>query len=124
VFAILDLEEMVSTVQVDTQKFLLFNKKIFFKDACLNFCLNDGVCRKNKLGHVECSCKENFSGERCEIRFQVTKHYTHPNGKYLLSQIPILCIESIFLFNDPLVNETLVPKPPKEPMSYGPHNLK
>ncbi|KAL3108453.1 hypothetical protein niasHT_015375 [Heterodera trifolii] len=39
-------------------------------DACLNFCLNDGICRKNRLGHVECQCKENFSGERCEIRFQ------------------------------------------------------
>ncbi|CAD5227116.1 unnamed protein product [Bursaphelenchus xylophilus] len=39
-------------------------------DACLNFCLNDGICKKNNLGYVECNCKENFSGERCEIRFQ------------------------------------------------------
>lgn len=39
-------------------------------DACLHFCLNDGQCRKNQLGYVECACKENFSGERCELRFQ------------------------------------------------------
>lgn len=39
-------------------------------DACNNFCLNDGICKKNHVGFVECVCKENFSGERCEIRFQ------------------------------------------------------
>ena len=39
-------------------------------DACTNFCLNDGVCKKNQIGVVECICKETFSGERCEIRFQ------------------------------------------------------
>ncbi|VDO90732.1 unnamed protein product [Haemonchus placei] len=39
-------------------------------DACTNYCLNDGVCKKNPVGYVECACKENFSGERCEVRFQ------------------------------------------------------
>ncbi|KAK5968579.1 EGF domain-containing protein [Trichostrongylus colubriformis] len=39
-------------------------------DACTNYCLNDGVCEKNPVGYVECACKENFSGERCEVRFQ------------------------------------------------------
>uniref|UniRef100_A0A914YVY8 Sushi, von Willebrand factor type A, EGF and pentraxin domain-containing protein 1 n=1 Tax=Panagrolaimus superbus TaxID=310955 RepID=A0A914YVY8_9BILA len=37
-------------------------------DACQNFCLNDGKCKKNSIGYVECVCKEQFSGERCEIR--------------------------------------------------------
>ncbi|KAK6046749.1 EGF-like domain protein, partial [Cooperia oncophora] len=41
-----------------------------FSDACTNYCLNDGVCKKNPVGYVECACKENFSGERCEVRFQ------------------------------------------------------
>ncbi|KAI1733257.1 EGF-like domain-containing protein [Ditylenchus destructor] len=40
------------------------------RDACINRCLNDGICRKNQLGHPECVCKENFSGEVCQIRFQ------------------------------------------------------
>jgi hypothetical protein len=39
-------------------------------DACSNFCLNDGICKKSQIGVVECVCKESFSGERCEIRFQ------------------------------------------------------
>ncbi|GMT25305.1 hypothetical protein PFISCL1PPCAC_16602, partial [Pristionchus fissidentatus] len=39
-------------------------------DACQNFCLNDGVCKKNPIGFVECVCKETFTGERCEHRFQ------------------------------------------------------
>ena len=39
-----------------------------FLDACQNFCLNDGKCKKNSIGYVECLCKEQFSGERCEIR--------------------------------------------------------
>uniref|UniRef100_A0A7E4V9G4 Protein crumbs n=1 Tax=Panagrellus redivivus TaxID=6233 RepID=A0A7E4V9G4_PANRE len=39
-------------------------------DACQNFCLNDGKCKKNPIGFVECLCKEQFSGERCEIRFK------------------------------------------------------
>jgi hypothetical protein len=38
-------------------------------DACSNYCLNDGQCKKNQIGIVECACKENFSGERCELRF-------------------------------------------------------
>ncbi|CAJ0918182.1 unnamed protein product, partial [Mesorhabditis belari] len=38
-------------------------------DACTNFCLNDGVCKKTPTGHVECLCKDNFRGERCEVRF-------------------------------------------------------
>ncbi|KHJ82280.1 EGF-like domain protein, partial [Oesophagostomum dentatum] len=42
----------------------------FCQDACTNYCLNDGVCKKNPVGYVECACKENFSGERCEVRFQ------------------------------------------------------
>ncbi|KAL3983031.1 EGF-like domain family protein [Acanthocheilonema viteae] len=40
------------------------------QDACNNFCLNDGTCKKNPIGYVECICKENFSGDRCEVRFQ------------------------------------------------------
>lgn len=28
------------------------------------------MCKKNPVGYVECVCKENFSGERCEVRFQ------------------------------------------------------
>uniref|UniRef100_A0A8R1HK39 Sushi, von Willebrand factor type A, EGF and pentraxin domain-containing protein 1 n=1 Tax=Caenorhabditis japonica TaxID=281687 RepID=A0A8R1HK39_CAEJA len=39
-------------------------------DACNDFCLNDGICKKNNIGNVECICKENFSGDRCELRFQ------------------------------------------------------
>ncbi|CAI5447536.1 unnamed protein product [Caenorhabditis angaria] len=39
-------------------------------DACNDFCLNDGICKKNNLGNVECICKEYFSGDRCELRFQ------------------------------------------------------
>ncbi|ETN78501.1 EGF-like domain protein [Necator americanus] len=42
----------------------------YCQDACTNYCLNDGVCKKNPVGYVECACKENFSGERCEVRFQ------------------------------------------------------
>ncbi|WKY06023.1 hypothetical protein Q1695_006319 [Nippostrongylus brasiliensis] len=42
----------------------------YCQDACTNYCLNDGVCKKNPVGYVECVCKENFSGERCEVRFQ------------------------------------------------------
>ncbi|VDM57880.1 unnamed protein product [Angiostrongylus costaricensis] len=42
----------------------------YCQDACTNYCLNDGVCKKNPIGYVECACKENFSGERCEVRFQ------------------------------------------------------
>ncbi|KAK5965800.1 EGF domain protein, partial [Trichostrongylus colubriformis] len=42
----------------------------YCQDACTNYCLNDGVCEKNPVGYVECACKENFSGERCEVRFQ------------------------------------------------------
>jgi hypothetical protein len=68
VFAIPVSEAMASIAQVNRNN---FNSGIFgIADACLNFCLNDGICRKNKLGQVECACKENFSGERCEIRFQ------------------------------------------------------
>uniref|UniRef100_A0A0N4VY93 EGF-like domain-containing protein n=2 Tax=Haemonchus TaxID=6288 RepID=A0A0N4VY93_HAEPC len=36
----------------------------YCQDACTNYCLNDGVCKKNPVGYVECACKENFSGER------------------------------------------------------------
>lgn len=33
--------------------------------------MNDGLCRKNKItSREECVCKENFSGDRCEIRYQ------------------------------------------------------
>ncbi|VDD92750.1 unnamed protein product, partial [Enterobius vermicularis] len=41
------------------------------QDACNNYCLNDGICKKNPIGYVECICKENFSGERCEARLQL-----------------------------------------------------
>lgn len=40
------------------------------QDACINFCLNGGVCKKNPVGQVECQCKEHFTGERCEARYQ------------------------------------------------------
>lgn len=40
------------------------------EDACIDFCLNDGICKKNPAGVVECECKQNFQGERCEVRFQ------------------------------------------------------
>ncbi|CAJ0565014.1 unnamed protein product, partial [Mesorhabditis spiculigera] len=40
-------------------------------DACTNFCLNDGHCKKSPTGQVECLCKDNFRGERCEVRFVV-----------------------------------------------------
>ncbi|KAK0398751.1 hypothetical protein QR680_002734 [Steinernema hermaphroditum] len=39
----------------------------YCEDACKNFCLNDGTCKKNPVGYVECVCKEGFSGERCEV---------------------------------------------------------
>uniref|UniRef100_A0AC35U7X4 Sushi, von Willebrand factor type A, EGF and pentraxin domain-containing protein 1 n=1 Tax=Rhabditophanes sp. KR3021 TaxID=114890 RepID=A0AC35U7X4_9BILA len=39
-------------------------------DSCTNYCLNDGICKKTPLGHVECICKETFSGERCEVKAQ------------------------------------------------------
>ncbi|CAI4229466.1 unnamed protein product [Auanema sp. JU1783] len=42
----------------------------YCKDACNNFCLNDGVCKKNPVGLVECVCKDYFTGERCEERVQ------------------------------------------------------
>lgn len=48
----------------------IFRNIDIIPDACNNYCLNDGVCKKNQIGFVECACKENFSGERCEIRFQ------------------------------------------------------
>ncbi|CAL2041927.1 unnamed protein product [Caenorhabditis brenneri] len=41
-------------------------------DACTDFCLNDGICKKNNIGNVECICKEHFSGDRCELRFQTS----------------------------------------------------
>lgn len=64
-----DSEATVLIAQVCQQLFEL-NIYFFDLDACSNFCLNDGVCKKNQIGIVECQCKENFSGERCEIRFQ------------------------------------------------------
>lgn len=40
------------------------------EDACIDYCLNDGNCKKHPTGVVECECKEHFTGQRCEIRFQ------------------------------------------------------
>ena len=45
-------------------------QNVLSSDACVNYCLNDGICRKDTQGNEECQCKENFSGVRCEIRFQ------------------------------------------------------
>ncbi|KAK6026179.1 GCC2 and GCC3, partial [Ostertagia ostertagi] len=45
----------------------------YCQDACTNYCLNDGVCKKNPVGYVECACKENFSGERLTSILYITE---------------------------------------------------
>uniref|UniRef100_A0A915IUL4 Sushi, von Willebrand factor type A, EGF and pentraxin domain-containing protein 1 n=1 Tax=Romanomermis culicivorax TaxID=13658 RepID=A0A915IUL4_ROMCU len=42
----------------------------YCEDACSDFCLNDGLCKKDPRGVPQCECKQNFQGEKCEIRFQ------------------------------------------------------
>ncbi|PAV63646.1 hypothetical protein WR25_05809 [Diploscapter pachys] len=39
-------------------------------DACNDYCLNDGICKKNPPEIIECDCNEHFNGPRCEFRIQ------------------------------------------------------
>uniref|UniRef100_A0A5S6QUS0 Fibropellin-1 n=1 Tax=Trichuris muris TaxID=70415 RepID=A0A5S6QUS0_TRIMR len=41
----------------------------YCEDSCINYCMNDAVCRKKENGDPLCDCKETFTGSRCEVRF-------------------------------------------------------
>ncbi|KFD52311.1 hypothetical protein M513_06874, partial [Trichuris suis] len=41
----------------------------YCEDSCVNYCMNDAVCRKKDNGDPLCDCKETFTGSRCEVRF-------------------------------------------------------
>ncbi|CAK9296951.1 unnamed protein product [Gordionus sp. m RMFG-2023] len=40
----------------------------FCKDSCDNFCLNNGICKKNEFNIQYCDCSESFSGLICADR--------------------------------------------------------
>ncbi|CAD6196232.1 unnamed protein product [Caenorhabditis auriculariae] len=67
-------------------------------DACNDYCLNDGVCKKNALGSVECVCKEYFSGDRCELRQQQKMQKMTMLGVAIGALVTVAILVAIIIF--------------------------
>lgn len=83
------------------------------QDACIDYCLNGGVCKKNAVGQVECACREHFEGRRCEARYQPkTEKVAHIAGGIggsvaILIIIVIVIWMICFRYTTPLHRPTL-----------------
>ncbi|CAB3409320.1 unnamed protein product [Caenorhabditis bovis] len=67
-------------------------------DACNDYCMNDGICKKNNIGNVECICKEYFSGERCELKFAPKTAKMTVIGMFVGGVVLILIIIVVIIF--------------------------